>query len=109
LRKYGLIDLPKKQRRPNSQYYSIMQAELLEQALIVIPVPQVLVNIVSQRVRQLSQGARPMVEVELKMGLADIALQEVIHGKLTCEQMAEATVVVPLPVAARRSPQKKAA
>jgi DNA-directed RNA polymerase subunit omega len=37
---------------------------------------------VSKRVRQLSAGSHPMVPVEGRMGLADIALAEIAQGKL---------------------------
>lgn len=63
-----------------------MQTHLLEQANKVIPSPQFLVNVISRRVRQLMNGHRPLVEVNLRMGLSDIALSEVIQGKLTYEQ-----------------------
>jgi DNA-directed RNA polymerase subunit omega len=66
-----------------------MQSHLLEKALSVIKSEQYLVNIISRRVRQLSNGHRPMVEVEPRMGLADIALTEVINGKLTYEATSE--------------------
>ena len=66
-----------------------MQSHLLEKALTVIKSEQYLVNIISRRVRQLSNGHKPMVEVELRMGLADIALMEVIKGKLSYEQTLE--------------------
>jgi DNA-directed RNA polymerase subunit omega len=66
-----------------------MQSHLLEKALTVIKSEQYLVNIISRRVRQLSNGHRPMVEVEPRMGLADIALTEVIKGKLTYEATSE--------------------
>jgi len=76
-----------------------MQSHLLEKALHVIKSEQYLVNIISRRVRQLSNGHKPMVEVELRMGLADIALMEVIKGKLTYEQTLE---FIEEPVALRR-------
>lgn len=63
----------------------IMQTHLLEHALKVIVSPQILVNVISKRVRQLTAGHRPAVEVLPKMGFADIALAEVIQGKLTYE------------------------
>lgn len=44
-----------------------------------------LVNIVSKRVRQLNAGHKPMVDTLGRMGLADIALKEIIEGKLTHE------------------------
>jgi DNA-directed RNA polymerase subunit omega len=40
---------------------------------------------VSKRVRQLSAGSRPMVETNLSMGLADIALSEIAEGKLAMD------------------------
>lgn len=59
-----------------------MNAQILEEASKVISEPQVLINMVSRRVRQLSAGSRPMIEVEPRMGLADIALSEIANGKL---------------------------
>ena len=61
---------------------TFMNAQLLEDAAKVITEPQVLINAVSRRVRQLTAGSRPMVEVEFRMGLADIALMEIAKGKL---------------------------
>ena len=61
---------------------SYMNAQFVEDASKVIPEPQVLINMVSRRVRQLSAGSRPMVEVEFRMGLSDIALVEIAKGKL---------------------------
>jgi len=62
-----------------------MQSQLLEEAAKKINSPQVLINVVSRRVRQLSQGHRPLVEPQPRMGLADIALKEIIEGKLSFE------------------------
>ncbi len=59
-----------------------MNAQLLEEASKVITEPQVLINAVSRRVRQLTAGSRPMVEAEFRMGLADVALLEIAKGKL---------------------------
>ncbi|HEX8372423.1 MAG TPA: DNA-directed RNA polymerase subunit omega [Chthoniobacterales bacterium] len=59
-----------------------MNSLLVEEAHKIITNSQVLINVVSKRVRQLSSGARPTVEVGPKMGLSDIALQEIIEGKL---------------------------
>ena len=46
---------------------------------------QQLVNMVSKRVRELNAGSRPMVETDLSMGLADVALAEIAAGKLGTE------------------------
>ena len=66
-----------------------MQSALLEEAAKVITVPQVLINVVSRRVRCLCQGHRPLVEVKPRMGFADIALQEIIEGKVTYEEVSK--------------------
>lgn len=63
-----------------------MISQLLEDASKVITSPQVLINVVSRRVRQLSQGHRPLIEVGPRMGLSDIALQEIITGKIKFEE-----------------------
>lgn len=63
-----------------------MNSSLLDEAAKKIPVPQVLINVVSRRVRQLSQGHRPLIEVGPRMGYSDIALKEIIDGKLAYEE-----------------------
>ena len=62
-----------------------MKSILLENALLVIPSPQILVNVISKRVRQLSLGHRPLVVAPPGSCLSDIALLEVIEKKLTYE------------------------
>lgn len=62
-----------------------MNADLIAAASKVIPLTELLVNVVSRRVRQLSLGHRPLVEAPPGMGIADIALTEIIGGKLTSE------------------------
>jgi len=62
-----------------------MTTSLLEEASKVILNQQVLINVISKRVRQLSQGHRPMVEVGPRIEYADIALREVIAGKIGFE------------------------
>jgi len=62
-----------------------MKTHYIEEAAKVVPNKQQLINIVSKRLRELSAGSRPMIEVDLQMGLADVALAEVAAGKLTAE------------------------
>jgi DNA-directed RNA polymerase subunit omega len=62
-----------------------MSSNLLEEASKVIPNTAVLINLVSRRVRQLSNGQRPLVEIGPRMSNADIALQEIIEHKLMYE------------------------
>jgi DNA-directed RNA polymerase subunit omega len=62
-----------------------MKADLIAAASVVVPNQQILVNLVSRRVRQLSFGHRPLVEFVPGLGHADIALTEIATGKLTFE------------------------
>ena len=62
-----------------------MNSNLVKAAAEVIPNPKILVNMVSQRVRQLILGHRPMVEFVPGLGHADIALSEIAAGKLGFE------------------------
>src|SRR4029077_15518459 len=59
------------------------------EAAQVIPNQQLLINVVSKRVRQLGLGHRPMVETTPRMSLTDIALKEIISGKLAYETLQE--------------------
>ena len=59
-----------------------MKAELVEQASKIIPEPQMLINVVSRRVAQLNNGRAPLVPTTPHMGNANIALTEIIEGKL---------------------------
>jgi DNA-directed RNA polymerase subunit omega len=62
-----------------------MMSHLVEEAAKKIPNFPLLVNVVSKRVRQLTAGHRPMVDAGPRMGFADIALKEIIDGKLSFE------------------------
>lgn len=66
-----------------------MNYQLLEDAAKVVENKQILINMVSRRVRQLSSGARPHVEPEIRWTYADIALAEVLAGKLKTEEPVE--------------------
>ena len=66
-----------------------MNAELSKKALEKVGNPNVLVNLVSRRVRQLNSGSgamsRPLVSEVGNMGAADIALLEIIEEKIGFE------------------------
>ena len=89
-----------------------MHSTLLRSATLVIPNEQLLVNVVRQRVRQLSRGHRPLIAVPPGMGFADVALSEIIGQKLGYEAApgikpdGSLAPVVTFPGAA---PEKKAA
>jgi DNA-directed RNA polymerase subunit omega len=63
-----------------------MNAELCKKALEKVGNPNVLVNLVSRRVRQLNSGgggfSQPLIENVGSLGLADIALREIIEEKI---------------------------
>jgi len=62
-----------------------MRTELVIAAAKVVPNEQILVNMVSRRVRQFTIGHRPMVEFVPGLGHADVALMEIAAGKLSFE------------------------
>jgi DNA-directed RNA polymerase subunit omega len=91
-----------------------MNAELVKAATEVVHNQQILVNIVSRRVRQLTLGHRPLVEFSPGMGHADIALSEIANGKLAFESTFGQNgntlpAVVPFPAIAIGKKTKKAA
>lgn len=63
-----------------------MQAQLLEEASKVVPDTQKLINMVSKRVRQLTRGHSPLVDPGPRIVFSDIALREIIEGKLTMRE-----------------------
>jgi DNA-directed RNA polymerase subunit omega len=70
-----------------------VNAELCKKALEKVGNPNILVNLVSKRVRQLSSGGgtgRPMVTETAGMGTADISLLEIIDCKMDWEGVDEA-------------------
>jgi DNA-directed RNA polymerase subunit omega len=67
-----------------------MKAELVEQAAQVVKDPPILINMVSKRVKQLTAGRAPLVERRPGYREADLALLEIIQGKITAEDLGEA-------------------
>ena len=63
-----------------------MQTQLLEEASKVVPDTQKLINMVSKRVRQLTRGHSPLVDPGPRIVFSDIALREIIEGKLTMRE-----------------------
>lgn len=59
-----------------------MKNELLQNAIRVIPDPNILINIVSRRAKQLKQGHKPLIESLEKLEPEDIAMREIIEGKI---------------------------
>ena len=71
--------------RSNNNWNIPLNAELNKKALEKVGNPNVLINLVSQRVRQLNGTgnlSRPLVEMTPGMGFADVALLEIIEEKM---------------------------
>jgi DNA-directed RNA polymerase subunit omega len=81
-----------------------MNADLVKQASEKIQNPHVLINLVSRRVRQLNAGARPLLNSPGNLGLADIALIEIIEDKIGFE-MPEIIELVRPAAQSRKRPQ----
>ena len=66
-----------------------MNAILVNKALEKVLNPNILVNLISRRVRQLNSGggraSRPLVADAANLGAADIALREIAEGKMGWE------------------------
>lgn len=86
-----------------------MNSELCRLALEKVGNPNVLVNIVSRRVRQLNAGGgglgRPLVQDTVGLGAADIALREIVESAIDFE------LLTPMPdedAGAKKKKKKKA-
>ena len=66
-----------------------MKVELIEKAAEIVGDNQLLVNIVSKRVQQLNHGSDPFIVTTPEMQCGDIALTEIIEGKITWHEMTE--------------------
>ncbi|MDR2982694.1 MAG: DNA-directed RNA polymerase subunit omega [Puniceicoccales bacterium] len=62
-----------------------MRDEYLKAANKVITDPNILINVVSRRVKQLKNGMEPLVESLEKLEPEDIALREIIDGRISYE------------------------
>jgi DNA-directed RNA polymerase subunit omega len=82
-----------------------MNPELCKLALAKVTNPNVLVNLISRRVRQLNSGgggsSRPLIANLENAGAADIALRELVENKMGWE-MPDETVLVE-----ERKPKRK--
>lgn len=71
-----------------------MNAEVLQKALEKVGNANILINLISRRVRQLNAGGRalsgPSVATTRNMGMADIALIELVDGRMGWEMQAQA-------------------
>jgi DNA-directed RNA polymerase subunit omega len=69
----------------HGETHILMRDDYLQSALKVISDQNILINVVSRRVKQLRRGARPLVESLEKLLAEDIALREIAEGKISYE------------------------
>ena len=73
-------------RRASHTDKPAMRIELVEKASEVITDIPLLINMVSKRVRQLNNGRSPLIPIVERLGAADIALTEIIEGKIVIDE-----------------------
>jgi|TARA_A100001015_G_scaffold149640_1_gene165983 DNA-directed RNA polymerase subunit omega len=59
-----------------------LRDDYLTEAQKVITDPMILVNVVSRRAKQLKSGYKPLVESLERLSAEDMALREIIEGKI---------------------------
>ena len=82
-----------------------MNSEICKKALEKVGNPNVLVNLISRRVRQLTSGgsgSRPLIADTVGLGAADIAMLEIIEGKMDYELLEDVNVE-PVPKKRKKS------
>lgn len=84
-----------------------MNSELSRKALEKVINPNILVNLVSKRVRQLNSaggtGGRPLIADTATMGAGDIALLELVEDKMGWERIESLPGEEPTPKRKRKS------
>jgi DNA-directed RNA polymerase subunit omega len=70
-----------------------LNSDICKKALEKVGNPNILVNLISRRVRQLTgaggSGGRPLIAETAGLGAADIALLEIVEGKMDYEIVEE--------------------
>jgi len=59
-----------------------MRNDFLKEALAIVGDPDVLVSLAAGRVRMLRRGNRPLVAVPETLSFVDVALREIIEGRI---------------------------
>jgi len=84
-----------------------MNPELSKKALEKVGNPNILVNLISRRVRQLNSGggagSRPLIPDAGQLGVADIALLEIVEGKMGWEMPDRSILLEEKPKKRRKS------
>lgn len=83
-----------------------MNSEFCKKALEKVGNPNILVNLVSKRVRQLTSGgtgSRPLLSDTTGLGVGDVALAEIIEGKMGWELTEDNPLLEPVRKKGKRS------
>jgi DNA-directed RNA polymerase subunit omega len=84
-----------------------LNSEFCRQALAKVGNPNVLINLISRRVRQLNSGggglSRPLLNDTAGLGAADIALAEIIEDKMGWEMPEDLQLLEPPPKKRKKS------
>lgn len=62
-----------------------MKEEYIRKAKDIVRDSNILINLVSKRVKQLKAGSKPLVQSLERLDPEDIALREIIEGKISAE------------------------
>lgn len=68
--------------QPQIQGNYPVREDLLKDSSRVITDPNILINMVSRRAKQLNHGHKPLIESLEKLEPEDIAMREIIEGKI---------------------------
>ena len=68
--------------QPQIQGNYPVRGDLLKDSSRVITDPNILINMVSRRAKQLNHGHKPLIESLEKLEPEDIAMREIIEGKI---------------------------
>jgi DNA-directed RNA polymerase subunit omega len=79
-----------------------MSPEFLKKALEKVGNPNILVNLVSRRVRQLNYGERPLLPNVGNLGASDIALREIAEDRMGWETPELVPLIRPVRKKAKR-------
>jgi DNA-directed RNA polymerase subunit K/omega len=83
-----------------------MKAELCQRAQEQIGNVDILVNLISTRVRQLNSGGRPLIDDPL-LGAANLALTELVEGKMDYELLDDVAPEILTAKSAKKGKRKK--
>ncbi|MDA8735959.1 MAG: DNA-directed RNA polymerase subunit omega [Opitutae bacterium] len=68
-----------------------MRDDYLQAAQLIITDPMILINVVSRRAKQLKSGYKPLIESLERLSAEDLALREIMEGKITYQLDEEET------------------